>query len=436
MVSFATVALGQSKGPMSRHFAGTVSSAGNVTDYYQYRYYSPSQRASMIGIAILSGGRPSPSELCETRAWDALTPKQAPLSRIAATLETGTGGHFRLRRRAPLDSAELLSPEYAPERTNDVSRPAGDTVFTAVSIPDEPDLEREWPKYFARLPRPEHGPIGSEMDAQDLKAASIRKEDINAYQDLPSGKMNLEDVEVLLRTRDVPAVKAYLAKEGDGARLLNEALASCGSPTFQTNLLVPPHMEAWYAGKFVQQGLAISATPTFREDIGDISIGIPDRALITKFYAPTVPEHEKVGAVGEYLRKAILSFAVARRPDFARKGTVQALPTRMRNIWSFEVTGPSLVGCSLNTWEKLQFDITYVGGDGKNTLEVGFDVSEGSPGPPVTGGSGPNLNKIERDNLTRFDDLVDGYLLAQGFKETDSTQAGKLTDVVCKMGRG
>ena len=191
-------------------------------------------------------------------------------------------------------------------------------------------------------------------------------------------------------------------------------------------------MEAWYAGKLKQQGLVLFATRTFHEDIGRISVGVPDRPVIKAFFNWRAPEKDRVKAVGSYFQRWLNSFAIARRADFAGQGKVTELPAPMRNVWAYEISGPSLSNCSLGRWEKLHTEITYVQGNGKRLLEVEIDFDRVASGAGVKGIGALAVPKpVEPAALSRLDDMFDGYLLAHGFKPTDSTQANPIKYVGC-----
>jgi len=239
-------------------------------------------------------------------------------------------------------------------------------------------------------------------------------------------------VYAIVAPQNVVSLKSWLAARGDGAKLLNSEVMSCGSPFGFLIVDVPPGLEFWYARHLQTSGLVATAYPAgLPKSPGWTSVIITDKQVVTAFNNPKLDFAKKDAALWAYLSKAIHAFALARRPGFDDQGRIARVMS-MKNTFVVELTGRALSKCDPDRWEKINLQMVPVP-SGISEVEVAIQMNEGfyAPGASPPSESRFNDNRLADSELEHLQELFAAYLLTHGLMPGDKVEFGSSENVGC-----
>jgi hypothetical protein len=233
-------------------------------------------------------------------------------------------------------------------------------------------------------------------------------------------------------------LRSFLTEDGGGADFEKPSFDACGAPHVRVQISVPPLLEFYYARKIQLTGLvataypnALGAGPAFD------SLTISDKKLADLFNASDVDAREKDQQLWAMIVRNVRAFVQERRPEFQASGTIARLQRGGGQLFAYrmEIVGPALAECSRNRWEKLLLQVIPQGMM-RGEVDLLFQFQDGffAPGSLDQRPDDARIqeNHIPDGSLERLQELLGGFLVARGFKQSDDGTPTS-SDVACKL---
>jgi hypothetical protein len=272
---------------------------------------------------------------------------------------------------------------------------------------------------------------------------SLTKEEVLAletqrYPYISDGGYERGVVLTVLTPDRLDDLRSFLAEDGGGADFENPSFDACGAPYVQVRISVPPLLEFYYARKLQLTGLVMTAYP-YALGAGPSfdSLSISDKKLADLFTASDIDAKEKDQQLWAMIVRNVRAFVQERRPEFQGSGTIARLQRGGGQLFAYrlEIVGPALSECSRNRWEKLLLQVIPQGII-RGEVDLLFQFQDGffAPGSLDQRPDDARIqeNHIPDGRLERLQELLGGFLIAQGFKPSDDGTPSS-SDVACKL---
>jgi hypothetical protein len=233
-------------------------------------------------------------------------------------------------------------------------------------------------------------------------------------------------------------LRSFLTEEGGGADFEKPSFDACGAPYVQVQISVPPLLEFYYARKIQLTGRVMTAYPNaLGAGPAFDSLSISDGKLADLFNASDIDAREKDQQLWAMIVRNVRAFVQERRPEFQASGTIARLQRGGGQLFAYrmEIVGPALSECSRNRWEKLLLQVIPQGII-RGEVDLLFQFQDGffAPGSLDQRPDDARIqeNHIPDGSLERLQELLGGFLVARGFKQSDDgTPTG--SDIACKL---